>query len=329
MRALKHSSPLQELSLPVCRRHNVRLFIKRDDLLHPQISGNKWRKLKFTLLKAASESREQIVSFGGAFSNHIAALAAAGSAYGFKTTGIIRGEADPDNPTLRWAQQQGMELKFVDRSIYRQRHDSEYLTKLHSEFPKALIVPEGGTSKDALAGVGELLDEIHAQMDMPIDSLVTAVGSGGTLAGLIAKDQSNLQLLGVPVVKDASLESKIRGLLEGIERENDENWKLMIEPSWGGYGKVPAHLATELNSLAEQLEVPLEPVYTGKAFLTMLAAIESQTIPSGSRVVFLHTGGLQGLKGLAYRNIFHTPAQWLKGLPEDLSAELNALRKMA
>ncbi len=170
----------------------MHLSVKRDDLLHSDISGNKWRKLKFNLIEASSRQIDHILSFGGAYSNHIHALAAAGFLLGFKTSAVIRGEASyVSNPTLKQASAWGMNLQFVTREQYRKRNEGEYLHQLQKQYPETLIVPEGGSNVFALAGIAEAVQEIQEQSKKSVEHIVTATGSGGTLAGLISafKDQ--------------------------------------------------------------------------------------------------------------------------------------------
>ncbi|WP_205695352.1 1-aminocyclopropane-1-carboxylate deaminase/D-cysteine desulfhydrase [Corallincola luteus] len=306
LRDLAQASPLMPVPLPLCQRHGITLYCKRDDLIHGEISGNKWRKLKYGLLYAAERELTHLLSFGGAFSNHIAALAAAGHHFGFTTTGIIRGEPDAANPTLKRAAELGMKLHFVDRQTYRRRHEPEYLEQLRRQHRNTLILPEGGSHALALPGVGEILTEI----DIEYDSLITAVGSGGTLAGLIAADQGKHQLLGIPVVKDNSLAARIERLVAEQAphyQAAPSHWQLLHGYSAGGYGKVPATLQQELIELAQHCPIPLEPVYTGKAFLALMSLIKEGYFPAGHKIIFLHTGGLQGLAGLAYRGLFQMP----------------------
>ncbi|MFT6349146.1 MAG: 1-aminocyclopropane-1-carboxylate deaminase [Psychromonas sp.] len=200
-------SPLQKIEHPLLDLWQLTLFVKRDDLLHSEISGNKWRKLKYNLLEARRQQVDHIISFGGAYSNHIHALAAAGFHFGFKTTAIIRGESwYANNPTLKQALAWGMELQFVTRQEYKKRAESAYLQSLQSTYPHAFLIPEGGSNKFAIRGVMEALQEIQQQANHPIDHIITATGSGGTLAGLIAgiaQAQPQPKVAAITVLKNA------------------------------------------------------------------------------------------------------------------------------
>lgn len=295
------TAPLQPVSLPELQQHAVSLWIKRDDLLHPRVSGNKWRKLKYVLRHASGQGYRGVLSFGGAYSNHIHALAAAAARNRLKAVGIIRGEADyARNPTLRDARRYGMQLQFVDRREYRRRHDPDYLHQLEQRYPGFLLIPEGGSLPLALPGVAELLVEIHCQYDL----LVTAVGSGGTLAGLIHGDQGRHRLWGIPVLKlpADSLRRTIIGLLPERDRQLG-NWQLLDGYHHGGYARLTAGLTDFVDNFVARTGIPVEPVYTGKMLYGLFAEINAGHL-DGQRIVALHTGGLQGLRGLRQRGLF-------------------------
>jgi len=314
MQVLFCASPLQPLNHPLLKKHNIKPWSKRDDLIHSDISGNKWRKLKFNLQGACEQDINHIVSFGGAYSNHIHALAAAGFYFGFKTTGIIRGEDFyRNNPTLRQAQEWGMKLHFVDRKTYRLRHDNEYLKTLKIQYPEAVIVPEGGTNLAALQGVKEVATEILSQADFNIDHIFTATGSGGTLAGLISgfSQKSSIQLqktkiTGIAVLKQADyLKNEISNLLIEDDVSNPISWQLKTDYHLGGYAKVSNEHAQFCHEFELQTEVPIEPIYTGKMFAAIFKLIEQGEIKAGSNIIALHTGGLQGLQGFIKKQQKH------------------------
>jgi len=298
------ASPLQEIIHPLLTKHQIKLFIKRDDLLHADISGNKWRKLKFNLQDACLQKYKHIVSFGGAYSNHIHALAAAGFYFGFQTTGIIRGEYFyRNNPTLKQAQAWGMKLHFVDRKTYRLRHNPAYLHTLQQQYPDAIIIPEGGTNNAALQGVKEISTEIIKEADFNIDHFFTATGSGGTLAGLIAgfSQQSapqteKMKITGVAVLKQAEyLKKEITDLIRADGVIAPITWKLETQYHNGGYAKVSEKHALFCKDFELQTEIPIEPIYTGKMFAAIFEMIVQGNIKRGSNIIALHTGGLQGL----------------------------------
>ena len=303
-------SPLQQIKHPLLEEYGVKLAVKRDDLLHPEISGNKWRKLKFNLLEARSRKINHIVSFGGAFSNHIHALAAAGFHLGFKTTGIIRGESSyATNPTLKQALAWGMDLHFVSRKEYKMRDNKDYLLSLTDKFPKAFIVPEGGSNQYALTGVIEAVHEIQQQSDYPVEHIITATGSGGTLAGLIAgstQTQINSKITGIAVLKNADyLNQQVENLLLQHKITKPAPWSLQTEFHQGGYAKISKELALFCQQFILQTGIPIEPIYTGKMFYALFELIKQGYFNKGEHIVALHTGGLQGIKGLQLRNLIN------------------------
>lgn len=307
MQNIIHPSPLQKIEHPLLDFWQLTLFVKRDDLLHPEISGNKWRKLKYNLLEARRQQIKHIISFGGAYSNHIHALAAAGFHFGFKTTAIIRGESYyANNPTLKKALAWGMELQFVTRQEYKQRAESAYLQTLQSEYPHAFIVPEGGSNRFAIRGVMEAMQEIQQQANLPVDHILTPTGSGGTLAGLVAgaaQSQLKTKVTGIAVLKNALyLNQEISALLQQAKINKNNNWRLQTEFHHGGYAKVPVELNHFCEQFSLQTGIPVEPIYTGKMFYALFKLIEQGYFNRGENIVALHTGGLQGLAGLKEKN---------------------------
>lgn len=278
--------PIQEI--PVNK--NVKLFMKREDLIHPQISGNKYWKLFFNINQYLEKNPENpfIITFGGAFSNHISAISAVGNLAKIPTLGMIRGEELQnkwhDNPTLVFAHQNGMNFRFVTREEYR---DKEKLTQyLQKEFPEALIVPEGGTNEDAVNGVKMMLNDETKDFDY----LCTAVGTGGTIAGILKFSEDNQKVIGFKAVDDSSLENKIFELT--LKRNFD-----LIDSSFGGYGKIKDENIRFINDFKERYGIPLEPIYTGKMMQKVFELIEEDYFPENSRVLCFHTGGLQGIEG--------------------------------
>lgn len=303
MHSIIAPSPLQKIEHPLLDLWQLTLFVKRDDLLHPEISGNKWRKLKYNLFEARRQKMDHILSFGGAYSNHIHALAAAGFHFGFKTSAIIRGEPFyANNPTLKKALAWGMELQFVTRKEYKQRAESAYLQSLQNAYPDAFIVPEGGSNRFSIRGVMETLQEIQQQANDPVDHIITATGSGGTLAGLVAgsaQSQLKPKVTGIAVLKNAQyLNQEIASLLQQSNINRNNNWRLQTEFHHGGYAKVPVELNHFCEQFSLQTGIPVEPIYTGKMFYGLFKLIEQGYFNRGEHIVALHTGGLQGLEGL-------------------------------
>ncbi|AKK71541.1 1-aminocyclopropane-1-carboxylate deaminase [Chryseobacterium gallinarum] len=290
--------PIQEIPID----KNVRLFMKREDLIHPSISGNKYWKLFYNVNNYLNQNPESpyIITFGGAFSNHIAAVSAVGNLAHIPTLGIIRGEELQhkwrDNPTLLFAKRNGMNLKFVTREEYR--HKEKLTEFLQHEFPEALIIPEGGTNPEAVEGVKMMLNE----QTKDFDYLCTAVGTGGTIAGISKFCEENQKVIGFKAVDDSSLENKI------FELTLKRNFNL-IDSGFGGYGKISDENVSFINDFKEKYNIPLEPVYTGKMMQKVFELIDENYFPENSRILCFHTGGLQGIEGAnlllekQYRNL--------------------------
>jgi 1-aminocyclopropane-1-carboxylate deaminase len=266
--------------------------IKREDLLHPFISGNKFRKLKYNLLQAKAENQETVLTFGGAYSNHIAAVAYAGKEQGFKTIGVIRGDELGDkiaeNPTLQFAQECGMEFEFVTRESYRFKTEPDFIANLQQKFGSFYLVPEGGTNEYAIKGCKEILTEEDAKFDF----VCCAVGTGGTISGLINSALPHQKILGFPALKGDFLKDEI------CKFATNANWELITEYHFGGYGKVNEELIQFVNDFYKQTQVPLDPIYTGKMVFGVIDLIQKNYFPSNSKILLIHTGGLQGIQGM-------------------------------
>ncbi|MFN6971348.1 MAG: 1-aminocyclopropane-1-carboxylate deaminase/D-cysteine desulfhydrase [Rheinheimera sp.] len=297
----------QALTLP----QQTELWICQLHCVVPSIAGNKWLKLKYHIQQIQQHNKTGILSFGGAFSNHLLALAAAGHHFGFPTIGIVRSHLpDPTNPTLQHCRALGMQLQFVSAKEYQSKTTTTMLSGLQQQYPDYLIVPEGGTSAAAVQGVAELaLADTPAG---PADLLCTATASGGTLAGLIAGSEGTA-VLGISVVKDASLPEKIAALLP--EDARGWPWTLQPEVTQRAYGKFSAETLTTCLELATQ-QLYTEPVYTGKALHSLLQLLQQGQLTNYRRIAFFHTGGLQGLDGLRYRSLItEQQYQQLSGTP--------------
>ncbi|MDQ1095299.1 UNVERIFIED_CONTAM: 1-aminocyclopropane-1-carboxylate deaminase [Pseudacidovorax intermedius] len=269
---------------------NIQLFMKREDLIHPGISGNKYWKLFYNINHYLDKNHSQpyLITFGGAFSNHIAAVSAVAKQFGIPALGVIRGEELhdqwQDNPTLAFADKNGMGLKFVTREQYR--HKDRLTVGLQADFPDALIIPEGGTNADAVKGVGFMLNNETKDFDY----LCTAVGTGGTLAGISSYCEDHQRVVGLKVVSDSSLESKI------AELTSKRNFDL-IDSAFGGYGKIKDKNIRFINDFKSRYGIPLDPIYTGKMMQKVLELAEQGYFPENSRILCFHTGGLQGIEG--------------------------------
>jgi 1-aminocyclopropane-1-carboxylate deaminase len=300
------ASPLQQLTSPLLDNAKVQLFVKRDDLIHPQFGGNKWRKLKYNLLQARNNNVETLLTFGGAWSNHIYATAAAGKHFGFKTIGLIRGEKhQPLNPTLSFAEECGMQLHYLDRKQYRQKNDTSFNQELIDQFGEVYLLPEGGSNHLALKGCEEIVQETMTQLQQPFDVICCASGTGATLAGLISaiateKNSHNNMAIGFSALKGGEfLSSEVRNLL-AYNTDNYpsiDNWRIESNYHFGGYAKINDDLIHFMKNFQTQYNITLDAVYTAKMFYGLFDLIKSNTFKPGSTIVAIHSGGLQGNKG--------------------------------
>lgn len=279
----------QQIILP---NNAVELYVKREDKIHPFVSGNKYRKLKYNLLEAKNNGFDTLLTFGGAFSNHIAAVASAGNAFGFKTIGIVRGEElgnkISENSTLSFAKENGMQFKFVSRELYRNKTSESFLNDLKEEFGDFYLIPEGGTNKLAVKGCEEILNT----EDNTFDYICCAVGTGGTISGLINCLKPSQQVLGFPALKGDFLKEDISKFA------TQTNWKLITDYHFGGYAKINEELVTFINQFKIDNQVSLDPVYTGKMLFGIIDLINKNYFPKGSKILAIHTGGLQGIEGM-------------------------------
>ncbi len=292
---------------PLLDDHRIRLWIKRDDLLGEDddqaYCGNKWRKLKYNIKKAKEEAHDTLLTYGGAFSNHIAATASAGRVHGFKTIGIIRGDRiEPLNPTLSFAGRCGMQLQFVSRSDYRIRSTPEFEQQLQRQFGRFFLLPEGGTNLHAIKGTEELGREIAAQLEEgPPDVVCVCCGTGGTMAGLIAGSDASTRVLGFPALKGDFLTEDIRQLLSLYGYFGSDNWRLIHDYHFGGYAKFDQALISFIRFFYEKKGIALDPIYTGKMMFGLWDLIGKGFFPEKTKIVAAHTGGLQGVAGFNQR----------------------------
>lgn len=286
-------TPLEELVNGVTAAAGVRLYIKRDDLIHPTISGNKWRKLKYNVLDAKTKGTEALLTFGGAYSNHLYATAAAGQVAGLRTIGIVRGnELDEQaNSTLRFCRDHGMELHFVSRAEYRQRNSEAYLSQVLTRFGNPYLIPEGGTTRLALKGVAEMVVEIQEQLGVMPEYIATAAGTGGTAAGILS---TGCNVYAFAVLKDGLfLAGDIQDLLLGCRESG--SLVLLTDYHFGGYAKCKPELLAFMDSFKAEFGIQLEQVYTAKMFYGLFELIKMGNFEPGTTIVAVHTGGLQGL----------------------------------
>ncbi len=270
------------------------ISIKRDDLIDEFVSGNKLYKLRLNIESALKNRDETIITFGGAYSNHIAATAAFAQKKGIKTIGIIRGEAHTVlNPTLRFARQCGMELKYVSRAEYRLKESIEFQLKFLSSYKNAFVIPEGGANYLGIEGCKSILDERTAKFDY----VFVAMGTGTTYAGLVKAAYEGQSIIGLPIHKHDKLLDDILKIDPKFGAIHHHRHQIVSGYHFGGYAKYTDELLDFIRSFHEQTTIKLDPIYTGKAFFGMFDLLEKKQIPANANILFIHTGGLQGIEG--------------------------------
>ena len=284
----KFPSPIERLDSSLFPNVDVDVWVKRDDLINPDVSGNKWRKLKYNI--EALSPKAHVLTLGGAYSNHVRAVAAAGKYCGFETSALIRGElVEPLNPVLAFAAVQGMQLLPVSREDYRNRHDAEWLEAMRKETGATDVWPEGGSNALAVKGCKEILAEVEQHFDV----VCVPVGTGGTLAGLIASGRQDTSVVGVSVLKGGEfLIEDVRRLLADAGEVELSRWSIELDYHFGGYAKSTAELHAWMVDFSMRSEVPLESVYSGKLFYAVYDMIAKRKFSAGSRVLIVHTGGM-------------------------------------
>ena len=287
-------SVTQKVKLPNSN-NEMEVYLQREDLIHPFVNGNKYYKLKYNLQKAKDENFNTLLTFGGAFSNHIYAVSAAAKLFNFKSIGIIRGEEyKPLNPTLQFAVNNGMELHYVNRTTYRKRTDSKFREEIAKQFGKVYIIPEGGTNELALKGAAEILNNISIDYDF----VCSPVGSGGTLAGLICGLKDTKEAIGFSALKGGEyLSETIKQLLPPTIKQCN-NWTINDHYHFGGFAKINKELIEFMELFNIENKITLEPLYTGKMMFGINDLIAKEFFSKGSKIIAIHTGGLQGLNGM-------------------------------
>ncbi|MCR9289301.1 pyridoxal-phosphate dependent enzyme [Saprospiraceae bacterium] len=294
-------SPIQKITSNFLTQKEIQLFIKRDDLIHAEISGNKWRKLKYNLIEAKKTNQSTLLTFGGAFSNHISAVAAAGAEFGFRTIGIIRGEQVlPLNPTLSFAKKCGMDLHFINRTLYRNKNKPDYQNRLKNQFGDFFLLPEGGTNCLALEGCSEIIQEVKNK-HIDTDYYCVSCGTGGTISGIISGLNGEKKVLGFSALKGDFLTTEVFKLLNECVGKEFSNWEILTEYHFGGYAKWTPELINFINQLYEETTIPFDPIYTGKMLFGIYDLIRKDFFEKGSSLMVIHTGGLQGIQGFNNR----------------------------
>ena len=274
---------------------SIELWIKREDEIHPFISGNKYRKVKYNIDEAKRQNLDTLLTFGGAFSNHILAVAVTGKELGLKTIGIIRGNELENNfntnPTLSFAYSCGMQFKFVSRDAYREKTSEEFINSLELEFGEFYLLPEGGTNTLAVKGCEEIL----RLEDKYFDYICSAVGTGGTISGLINSSISHQKVFGFPALKGDFLNNEIK------KYTSKTNWQLITDYHFGGYAKVNSDLVSFVQEFNKKHNIPLDLIYTGKMLYGIFDLLNNSEQLNNKTIIAIHTGGLQGNKGFEER----------------------------
>ena len=288
------------LEFSILREKEVSLWIKREDTIHPEVSGNKFRKLKYNIREARKQGKRQLLTFGGAYSNHILATAAAGNLMRMKTIGVIRGDelgknvevTLQTNSTLKKASDYGMRFVFLSREAYRDKMNPGLIASWREQFGEFYTIPEGGTNELAVKGCQEIL----TMEDEQFDYICSCVGTGGTISGIILRSKAHQKVLGFPALKGDFLKKEIQPFVK-----NKNNWQLVYDYHFGGYGKYTEELIRFINAFREQTHIALDPIYTGKMMFGIFDKIKHDQFPKGSKILAIHTGGLQGIEGFNHR----------------------------
>ncbi len=287
---------LQPLTDPLFKEKNLNVFVLRDDLIHPYISGNKWRKLKYNIEEFRKEGKEYLVTFGGAYSNHITATAAAGKELGIKTIGVIRGEEHGvnTNPVLRFAHACGMKLIFISREKYRclRENNSLPIPALKTPDSQLYFLPEGGSNDLAVKGCKEIVDDIPIRFDV----ICCACGTGATLAGIVNGLKDDQRAIGIAVLKGASFLKETVISYGGSEN----NFQIVPDYVFGGYAKSTIELEEFCKTFTEQHHIPVEWVYTGKLFFGIYDLVKKDFFERGKTIVVVHTGGIYDFRGASF-----------------------------
>ena len=290
-----YSTPITELRSDFLNKSGVRLLVKREDLNHPFVSGNKWWKLKYNLEEALRQKHNALLTFGGAYSNHIYATAAAAKELGLKSIGLIRGEEVlPLNHTLAFAESCGMKLYYVSREAYRHKTEEMFEQKLRDQFGEFYPIPEGGTNEFAVQGVAEFASALIDEVDF--DYLCLPIGTGGTMAGFVRGFAGRKNCIGFSVLKGGGF---LNEEVKSWSGDSFNNWSIVEGYHFGGYAKVTDELINFMKDIEKQYQLPLDQVYTAKMMFGILDLIKKDFFKKGSTILMMHTGGLQGNKPIS------------------------------
>ena len=288
-------SPVDFLDHPIVTKAGCQLYVKREDKIHPHYGGNKWRKLKYNVEAFLEGGYSHLITFGGAFSNHLSAVGDICATHGIPCVGIVRGTfKDPDNPTLSRVKALGMKLHHVTKESYRLKEQSSEVNTILEEYDKPFLIPEGGSNRLALRGVEELMQEEYDE-ERHYDYVILAAGTGTTSAGVIRSAESEKV-----IVINALKNPELQGVIESLVSDSNVNWMVNNNFHFGGFARTTAALIDFINEFRTSYGIPLDPIYNGKAMYATLAMVEQGVIPQGSKILYIHTGGLQGITAYNY-----------------------------
>ncbi len=295
-------SPLIEM--PFKDFSDYSIYAKRDDLINPFISGNKYRKLKYNLIKAVQDGAKELIAFGGAFSNLLHSLSYISSKLGINTTFYIRGDSyDSKNPTLEFIKNNGVQLKFLSRTEFKLIREEAYLKKIKKKHPDSYIIPEGGSNNLAVPGSAEIVDEVTQQLRKSPDYIIMDLGTGGTFAGVLSKLNPKTKLIGISAIKGVDWDKTLTKIFDGdttLVKKN--NWIIFEDYNFGGFARFNQELIDFINNFKKYNGVQLEPIYSGKLVFGMLDLLNKNYFKKDSTIVWVHGGGLQGIEGFNYLN---------------------------
>jgi 1-aminocyclopropane-1-carboxylate deaminase len=296
---LPSNSPITQIVLGELDQSEIELWIKRDDQINPLVSGNKLFKLHRNVEAAQKQGKKAILTFGGAYSNHIAATALYCKFNGLKSIGIIRGEETlPLNPTLDMAAKNGMQLEYISRSDYRQKEEPSFLESLSEKHNAPFIIPEGGANWLGILGAKSILNEDTTGFD----TIVCPVGTGTTMAGLILAKEKHQKIIGINIHKHADVLKDLIHSHTELASLNDQDYRLINEFHYGGYAKWNPALVEFIQHFYTQSGIKLDPIYTGKAMAAIIDLVHAKIFKKGAKILFIHTGGLQGINGFELRH---------------------------
>ena len=297
-------SPLQKLALPTTLANGVDIYVKRDDLIHYHLSGNKYRKLKFNWQAFLKGDYDEIVAFGGAFSNLLYTLSFISLKSRVPMTFYIRGDAyDPENPTLKQIRKNGVEMHFLDRTTYRRKNEKAIMNEILTDHNKAFVIPDGGSNKLAIPGSAEILRETEKQLGKKPDYLLMDLGTAGTFSGVLAELAPPTKLIGIPVLKGVNWEQTILSVNETLDTDDlKKDIEIIEDYHFGGFAKFTPTLIEFINNFSLQYGIALDPIYTGKLVFALFDLLSKNYFRPESTIVWVHGGGLQGIDGFNYLN---------------------------